>query len=185
MLPLRRLEVRRHAAKGTELSGDSLSPEGIAQAHALGRSLRVGYTHLYSSGAQRATQTLACILAGMGRSVMNGVVIRPGLGSPREEEWRAACRTAGTADLDKLLATNEGLVRAEAERLGGELRAIFAELPEGSYALAIGHSPLSECGVYGLTGKIVMPGLKECEGVLIAEYGGGRWEVDDIREGRS
>jgi len=181
MLPLRRVEIRRHAAKGTDLSGDSLSPEGIAQAHALGRSLRVGYTHLYSSGAQRATQTLACILAGMGRAVMNGVVIRPGLAAPREEEWRSACRAAGTTNLDKIVSTNEQLVRTEAERLGAELRAIFAELPEGSYALVVGHSPLSECAVYGLTGKLVTPALKECEGILVAEYVGGRWEVDDLR----
>ena len=178
MLPLRRLEIRRHAAKGTELSGDCLSREGIEQAYQLGRSLRVGYTHLYSSGAQRATQTLACILAGMGRTVMNGVVIRPGLGSPREDEWREAARAAGSSRLDELLAHNERLVREEAERLAGELRAILAELPEGSYALAIGHSPLSECGVYGLTGKILTPPLKECEGILMTEHPGNRWEVD-------
>ena len=179
MLPLRRLEIRRHAAKGTELGGDSLSPQGIEQAHQLGRSLRVGYTHLFSSGAQRATQTLACMLAGMGRHVLNGVVIRPGLGSALEAEWREAARAAGDTSLGKLLSQNESLVRQESERLAAELRAILADLPEGAYGLAIGHSPLSECGIYGLTGK-VQPPLKECEGFLIVELKGGRLDVERV-----
>jgi broad specificity phosphatase PhoE len=180
MLPLRRLEIRRHAAKGTDLGGDCLSQEGIEQAHRLGRSIRVGYTHLYSSGAQRATQTLACMLAGMGRLVLNGVVVRPGLGSPREGEWRDTARAAGTSSLDTLLTKNEPLVREESQRLAGELRAIIGELPEGSYALAIGHSPLAECAIYGLTGK-VHPPLKECEGFLVLELKGGRLDVEELR----
>ena len=180
MLPLRRLEIRRHAAKGTELAGDSLSPEGIEQAHQLGRSIRVGYTHLFSSGAQRATQTLACILAGMGRHVLSGVTIRPGLASAREEEWRGAARTAGDTSIEGLLSQNETLIREEADRLAAEARAILAELPEGSYALAIGHSPLAECAIYGLTGKLFRP-LKACEGFVIVEHRGGRLEVEEIR----
>lgn len=180
MLPRRRLEIRRHAKKGTELGGDSLSSEGIEQAHRLGRSIRVGYTHLYSSGAQRATQTLACILAGMGRFVPNGISVRPGLGSPRESEWREAARKANSTRLDVLLATNESLVREEAERLASELRTLLNELPEGSYGLAIGHSPLTECAIYGLTGKLYAP-LNECEGFLLTEQKGGRLEVEEIR----
>ena len=180
MLPLRRLEIRRHAAKGTDIGGDCLSQQGIEQAHQLGRSLRVGYTHLYSSGAQRATQTLACMLAGMGRSVLSGVVVRPGLGSPREAEWRETARAAGTSGLDALLAKNEPLVREESERLAAELRAILGELPEGSYALAVGHSPLAECAIYGLTGKVHAP-LQECEGLLVLELKGGRLVVEELR----
>jgi histidine phosphatase superfamily protein (branch 1) len=179
MLPLRRLEIRRHAAKGSELGGDCLSQEGIEQAHRLGRSLRVGYTHLYSSGAQRATQTLACILAGMGRHVLSGVVVRPGLGSPREAEWRDTARAAGSTSLEKLLSQNEPLVRDESARLATELRAILAELPEGAYGLAIGHSPLTECGVYGLTGTLYAP-LKECGGFLIVQMRGGRLDVESM-----
>src|SRR5438093_7828513 len=131
MLPHRRLEIRRHAAKGSELGGDCLSPEGIEMAHRLGRSLRVGYTHLFTSGAQRATQTLACLLAGMGRYVLNGPIVRPGLGSPREAEWRDASRAAGSTSLENLLRQNESLIREESERLATELRAILASLREG------------------------------------------------------
>ena len=179
MLPLRRLEIRRHAEKGTALGGDSLSAEGVEHAHRLGRSLRVGYTHLFSSGAQRATQTLACILAGMGRGVLGGVELRPGLSSAREVEWREAARHAGSTSLSALLGHSESLVREESERLATEARALLAELPEGSYALAIGHSPLTECAVYGLTGKLLEP-LKPCEGVLITEHKGPRLDVERI-----
>jgi histidine phosphatase superfamily protein (branch 1) len=182
MLPLRRLEIRRHAAKGSELGGDCLSQEGIEQAHRLGRSLRVGYTHLYSSGAQRATQTLACILAGMGRHVLRGVVVRPGLGSPREAEWRDTARAAGSTSLEKLLSQNEPLVRDESARLATELRAILADMPAGAYGLAIGHSPLIECGVYGLTRQEHAP-LRECEGVVIAELPEGRLQMEEMRLG--
>jgi len=180
MLPRRRLEIRRHAEKGSELGGDSLSANGIEQAHRLGRMLRVGYTHLFSSGAQRATQTLACMLAGMGRTVLGGVVVRPGLGSAREAEWREAVRAAGASSIEALLGQREALVREEADRLGSEARAILAELPEGSYALAIGHSPLAECAIYGLTGKRFAP-LEPCEGFLIVEHRDGRLEVEEMR----
>jgi hypothetical protein len=179
MLPLRRLEIRRHAAKGSELGGDCLSPEGIEQAHRLGRSLRVGYTHLYSSGTQRATQTLACILAGMGRHVLRGVVVRPGLGSSREAEWRDTGRAAGSTSLEKLLSQNEFLVREESARLATELRAILADLPEGAYGLAIGRSALTECGLYGLTGSLYAP-LKECGGFLTVQVKGGRLDVESM-----
>jgi broad specificity phosphatase PhoE len=180
MLPLKRLEIRRHATKGSELGGDCLSPEGVTQAHELGRRLRVGYTHLFTSGAQRATQTLACIVAGMGRYVMNGVVVRPGLSSPREVDWRLAAREAGDTRLDKLLAVNPPLVEGEVHRLATELRTILQDLPEGAYALAIGHTPLIECAVYGLTGKIYRP-LNPCDGFVIAEQKGGRLEIEEAR----
>jgi broad specificity phosphatase PhoE len=180
VLPLRRLEIRRHAAVGSDLAGDALSIEGIEQAHRLGRSLRVGYTHLFSSGAQRATQTLACILAGMGHRVLNGVVVRPDLGTPREEDWSTAVAAVGSSNLDALLRQDEALVRREAERLSSAVRSILAELPEGGYALAVGQSPLAECAIYGLTGELPTP-LKECEGFLIAEHKGGRLGVEEMQ----
>ena len=180
MLPLRRLELRRHARKGTLVGGDSLSPEGIQQAYELGRSLRIGYTHLYTSGAQRATQTLACILAGMGRPVASGVVVRPGLGSIRETDWRTTVRAAGSANLDDLLRANGSLIRDESKRLADEIVAMFADLPEGAYGLAIGHTPLLECAIFGLTNKAHKP-LAECEGFVVVRHKSGRFEVEELR----
>ncbi|MGH9891000.1 MAG: histidine phosphatase family protein [bacterium] len=180
MLPLRRLEIRRHAAKDATPGVDRLSPEGIRQAHDLGRSLRVGYTHLYSSGAQRATQTLACMIAGMGRHVLNGVVVRPELVSQREAEWRGAVESAGTSEVEALRSVAGSLVEEEAARLGAELREILSELPEGGYGLAIGHSPLIECAIYRLTAKPPVP-LAACDGFLITELKGGRLDVERLR----
>lgn len=179
MLPLRRLELRCPAMRGTEVGGDCLSAEGIEAAYRLGRSIRVGYTHLYSSGTQRATQTLACILAGMGGHMLNGVEVRPGLGSPREQAWAATARAAGSTHLASLLRENESLVEEESRRLAGELRSLLSGLPEGGYALAIANTPLIECGVWGLTGKQFAP-LRECEGIIVAEHRQGRVEVEEV-----
>jgi len=180
LLPLRRLEIRRDAGAGPDLAEDALNSEGVEQAHRLGRSLRVGYTHLFSSGAQRATQTLASMLAGMGRHVLTGVVVRPDLGTPRERDWNAAVAAARSHHLDALFSQDEALVRGEAERLSSTLRSLLAGLPEGSYALAVGVSPLVECAIFGLIGKLPGP-LKECDGFVIAEYKGGRLEVQETR----
>jgi hypothetical protein len=120
-----------------------------------------------------------CILAGIGRHVLRGVVVRPGLGSPREAEWRDTVRAAGSTSLEKLLSQNESLVRGESARLATELRAILADLPERAYGLAIGHSPPTECGLYGLTGSLYAP-LKECGGFLIVQVKGGRLDVETL-----
>jgi len=59
------VELRRHA----DADGDVLTPEGVRTAVEIGRRLEGAYDFLISSGAQRATQTLACFLTGMGRPV--------------------------------------------------------------------------------------------------------------------
>lgn len=81
-----------------------------------------------------------------------------------------SCR--GEHEPRKLLSQNESLVREESARLATELRAILADLPEGAYGLAIGHSPLTECGVYGLHWNFVCPAQ------------GMRWIFDRAGEGR-
>ena len=52
----RYVELRRH----TDNDGDVLTEDGIRAALEIGRGLAGGYVLLVSSGAQRATQTLAC-----------------------------------------------------------------------------------------------------------------------------
>jgi len=111
--------------------------------------------------------------------VLRGVVVRPGLGSPREAEWRDTVRAAGSTSLEKLLSQNESLVREESARLATELRAILADLPEGAYGLAIGHSPPTECGLYGLTGSSYAP-LKKCGEFSIVQVKGGRFDVESM-----
>src|SRR5439155_13252555 len=55
----RYVELRRH----TDADGDVLTQEGVRAATEIGARLRGGYDLLVSTGAQRATQTLACFLA--------------------------------------------------------------------------------------------------------------------------
>ena len=71
------VELRRH----TDNEADVLTPEGVRVAVETGSHLTGGYDVLVSSGAQRATQTLACFLAGLGETVPQGVVVEPGLRS--------------------------------------------------------------------------------------------------------
>jgi broad specificity phosphatase PhoE len=52
----RYVELRRH----TDSDGDALTQDGVRAALTIGRGLGGGYELLVSSGAQRATQTLAC-----------------------------------------------------------------------------------------------------------------------------
>jgi broad specificity phosphatase PhoE len=162
----RTVELRRHTAN----DGDALTPAGVAAALALSGSILGGYALIVSSGAQRATQTAACLLAGCGERVAGGVVVEPGLRSQVEARWRAAYKKAGAGDLASLRDADPDLVRADAVALGAGLRRVFDRLEEGQRALAIGHSPTNEAGVFGLTGVIVEP-MAKGGGVIITQDG--------------
>jgi broad specificity phosphatase PhoE len=170
----RYVELRRH----TDNDGDVLTPDGVRAAVALGASLSHEYAVLVSSGAQRATQTAACILAGMGRPVPGGVIVEPGIRSSVEDDWRAAARAAGSGDLDSLLAVDPGLVVAEAAILAEAVKRVFAGLADGERALVVGHSPTNEAAVFGLTEVKVVP-LEKGGGVLLVDTGTG-YEVEPV-----
>src|SRR5437764_3353279 len=80
----RYVELRRH----TDADGDVLTQEGVRMATEIGARLNGGYDLLVSTGAQRATQTLACFLAALGERVAGGVVVETGLRSESEQRWR-------------------------------------------------------------------------------------------------
>jgi broad specificity phosphatase PhoE len=168
------IELRRH----TDADGDVLTAEGVAAALAIGARLSGPYQLAVSTGAQRATQTLACFLAALGRRVPAGVVIEPGLRSKVEDRWRAAYQKAGSGGLEALREADAELVAEDSERLGGALRRIFDSLPEGGSALAVGHSPTNEAAVLGLTGEIVAP-LAKGAGVRVAATADG-WKVESL-----
>ncbi len=169
----RYVELRRH----TDNDGDQLTADGVMAAVALGRRLSGSYRVIVSSGAQRATQTAACVIAGLGQIVPDGVVVEPGLRSTVEDRWRAAYRIAGAGDLESLRAADPNLVRVDSEMLAEGLRRTFGRLEDGERALAIGHSPTNEAAVFGLTGVIVGP-MGKGEGVVVAETGDG-YTVED------
>src|ERR671930_946004 len=143
----REIELRRH----TDADGDVLTAEGVAAALEIGAHLRGGYHLAVSSGAQRATQTLACFLAALGRRVPGGVVVEPGLRSQVEDRWRAAYQKAGSGELGALREADPELVAEDSERLRPAPRGVLDGLPHGGRALVVGHSPTNEAAVLGLT----------------------------------
>jgi broad specificity phosphatase PhoE len=161
------LELRRH----TDADGDVLTREGVRAAVEIGSHLTGGYDVLVSSGAQRATQTLACVLAGLGEKVLRGVVVEPGLRSAVEERWRAAYEKAGSGTLQALREADPELVEEDSAALGAALRRVLESLSDGGRALVVGHSPTNEAGVLGLSGETVEP-ISKGGGVLVVEEEG-------------
>jgi hypothetical protein len=170
----RYVELRRH----TDNDGDVLTGEGVAAALEIGAGLAGGYRLGVSTGAQRATQTLACLLAALAQPVPGGVVVEPGLRSEREDEWREAYRRAGSGELAALRAADPDLVREDSARLGMGLLRVLERLADGERALAIGHSPTNEAAVFGLTGELVAP-LAKGAGVLVVADG-DRFRVEPL-----
>lgn len=170
----RTVELRRH----TEADGDVLTPEGVRLALEIGSRLEGVYDQLISSGAQRATQTMACFLAGMGRRQPSGVTVNTGFRSSVEERWFEAARQATGKDLEAFRKVDPELVEKESSLLGSVLRSVLDSLPEGGRALVVGHSPTTEAAVMGLTGELVQP-LARGAGVKVIEEG-GRHRVEPL-----
>jgi broad specificity phosphatase PhoE len=167
------VELRRH----TDADGDVLTPEGIRTAVELGVGHQGEYDLLISSGAQRATQTLACLLAGMAAQQPCGVVVDPGFRSTVEDRWFEAAKQASGKDLEAFRRVDPDLVEKESQVLGAALRAVFDRLPEGGRALVVGHSPTTEAAVLGLTGQIVDPISKGAGVRVVIENGESRIEA--------
>jgi broad specificity phosphatase PhoE len=165
---MKTIELRRHTAN----EGDRLTDDGAAAAVRIGRTLEGGYAVAVSSGAQRATQTIGCLLAGLGQPVPDGVVVVDELRSHVEDRWRAAYRAAGAGDLASLREVDPELVEQDSAVLASGLRRVLALLPDGARALVVGHSPTNEAAIYGLTGEIVAP-LGKGEGVVVVAEADG------------
>jgi len=171
----RYVELRRH----TDNDGDVLTPEGVRAALDIGRRLSGAYHVLVSSGAQRATQTLGCFLAGLGQRVPGGVLVEPRLRSHVEDRWRDAYRRAGSGDLAALRSADPELVDQDSATLGAALGRVLEALPEGARALVVGHSPTNEAAVLGLTGQLV-PAMAKGAGVVVTvDHQGFRVEPVD------
>jgi broad specificity phosphatase PhoE len=168
------IELRRH----TDADEDILTEEGVDVALEIGARLRGDYDVAVSTGAQRATQTLACFLAALGERVPGGVVVEPGLRSQVEDRWRAAYKKAGSGALDALREADPELVADDSERLGAALRRVLDRLPDDGRALVVGHSPTNEAAVLGLTGEIVAP-LAKGAGVRVMAGDDG-FEVEQL-----
>jgi broad specificity phosphatase PhoE len=166
---MRALELRRHAARDPD--ADRLSAEGRGEAERVGRDLPGGYVAVFTSPAERAAETAAWFLRGLGQQLPQRHGVVESLGTPVEDRWRAAAKAAGTGRIDDVRARDADLVDEESARLAAGVRELLAEVPDGGRALAVGHSPLIEAAVFGLTGVAPEP-LRECDGVLLQEEGG-------------
>lgn len=148
----------------TDNDDDVLSAEGVTAAVELGRTVQGDVDLAVSTGAQRATQTVACILAGMGRPVPDGVVVEPQLRSANEDRWREAYQQAGGNHMADFRRVAPSLVAEDSEHLADGLRRVARRLDDGQRALVVGHSPTNEAAVLGLTGTEIEP-LGKGEGV--------------------
>lgn len=102
---------------------------GVGAALEIGARLRGGYHLAVSTGAQRATQTLACFIGALGQHVPGGVVVEPRMRSQVEDDWRAAFEKAGSGALGALREADPKLVAEDSRRLGAALRRVFDGLP--------------------------------------------------------
>jgi broad specificity phosphatase PhoE len=175
---VRTIEFRRHAER--EKDADALSIEGRSHAEDVGRTLPTDFAMVFVSPAQRAAETVAWFLRGSGQQLPGHSVI-PGLLSEDEDRWRSAGKAAGSSRVDAIAAEAPDLVERESSRLKALVEELFERVPEDATALAVGHSPLIEAAVYGLTGVVIEP-LSECQGVAVALYGPGEYRLREIRE---
>jgi phosphohistidine phosphatase SixA len=148
---VRTLELRRHARRDPQ--ADRLSPVGRVQAEGVGRSLEGPFAFVFVSPAERAAETVAFFLRGSGQQLPPHAVV-PGLAAQ----------------------DNDGSPLA----MAGVLSALLDTIGEGERALAVGHTPLIERAVLGLTGRELEP-LGECEGVVLTKEDDGHIEVLELR----
>jgi broad specificity phosphatase PhoE len=169
------IELRRH----TDSDGDVLSRKGVEAALEIGATLDGNYEVMVSSGAQRATQTLACFLTMLGEPVPRGAIVDPRFRSNHEDRWKRAYKAGGGGDIASFVAADPGLVREEAKVLAGALEELFAALRGSERALVVGHSPMQEVAVYGLTGKVVEP-LAKGAGIEVTQDDEGGYTVREL-----
>lgn len=165
---VKRIELRRH----TDNDGDVLNPDGVQAAVGIGRGLSGSYELMVSSGAQRATQTAACFLAGLGVGVPGGVVVDAGFHSEYEDRWKAAYSETGSGHIADFLKVAPDLVETEARQFAGAVRRVGALISDEGRALVVGHSPMHEAAVFGMTGETIEPLGKGRAVVLVLEANG-------------
>jgi phosphohistidine phosphatase SixA len=169
------IELRRH----TDSDGDALTQDGVQAALDIGAKLRGSYELLVSTGAQRATQTIACFACALGERVPRGVVVESALRSELEDRWRRAYQKAGSGELGALRSADPELVEGDSATLGAALGRIFDRLADGARALAVGHSPTNEAAVLGLTGELIGPMAKGAGVLVVLEDDNARVEQLD------
>jgi broad specificity phosphatase PhoE len=172
---MKSIELRRH----TDSDGDYLTTDGVKAALEIGRRLTRPYQVMISSGAQRATQTLACFLAAMSGTIDEGVKVDDRFRSEDEDRWKRAYKEAGAGDLASFKKVDPDFVEDESKRFAHALRDTFAVLSDDGRALVVGHSPMNEAAVYGLSGEAIEP-MSKGAGVLVTQTDNGGFEITPL-----
>jgi len=165
---MRKIEMRRHALKGTGTTKEMLSSEGIAQAKRIGAEQMKGkgYTDVATSFYFRTAQTAAAFAEGAGDFAATNHATLDALFTKRLDELVAYHKEHGS-----VVKPEHPLIKEESARMAREFTAWLDTLPADAHVLAVGHSPLVEMLVYGLTSQVLEP-LKECEGCAIDSHDG-------------
>lgn len=171
------IELRRH---GKNDKKKNLTYEGYVQARAIGeRDLRgEDFDCVFTSHLARAIDTARAFAEGAGDFTVEKFIPLPGLHTGRTDTWKIIIKKAKEngktkGDIASHIEQYPAFVNSEAERLEKVLKEIIDQIPDGGKALVIGHSPIIECLVYGITGELIDP-LKECEGVILEISNDGR-----------
>ena len=157
----REIELWRH----TDADEDFLTPEGVAAALEIGARLRGGYHVAVSTGAQRATQTLACFLASLGQQVPAA--------SWSSQVCGRRSRTAGARPMRRGEAARSGPYARPTPSSSRRTRSGSARRSAASSTAC----PTTEAAVLGLTGEIVAPLAKGAGVRILARDDGYRLEL--------
>lgn len=167
----------RHAKKNV----DALTPEGIARALELQQQLRdVAFTHAVSTEFQRAQQMRDLVL---GQKTATVSTVADYLSNDPKDpilaKWVEVIEKAGGShDFVRIAEVDsdcDDFMKQQSDRCAGILHALCLKNGPESVTLFIGHAPMNDVAVLGLTGQFVAP-FKEGEGIeLVLECPPG-WE---------
>ena len=169
------IELRRHSVRAP--GSDCLSPEGIALAKMVGGLCcqGKGYTLIAGTTLFRTAQTAAALAEGAGDFSVTELRQFRTLNTWRD--WQSYFK-----ENDCVIVPEEPLIKAESRRMALDLIDELDGLPDSTHLLAIGHTPLIECLIFGLFNRVTPP-LRELDGVII-EYEGGEFRfIEELRDG--
>jgi phosphohistidine phosphatase SixA len=188
------IEFRRHSIKDGP-NPQMIGPDGYRLARAVGEQQLRGsrFTHFFASSYWRTHQTLAAFAEGAGDFELKYVPEHAPIYIMDEDVrkvWKA-CRTAelqGKDMVEAAFAFDEALAKKIANETASLFRDWVKNLPEGTRALVVGHSPSLELMWYGLFGEKIA-GLAECQGFYIGvdgvrtmfSHGGPSHDPSEIR----
>lgn len=90
-----------------------------------------------------------------------------------------AYERGGRGDIASFRKADPDLVEQESMLLADALRNVFDRLSNGGRALIVGHSPMQEAAIYGLTGQAVAP-ISKGAGAVVIEEDDGSYRVDEV-----